>query len=203
MCSKEIKVLILEEIEKNKLILFGPFSDKLTKKEKSIVWMKIHEKAKSNGYFLEKSWTYLRDVFWTNIKRCTMAKLDNSRKTGSAGGSQNKMNEVDTKVLDILQKDAPDIIGLPVLETFEDKHDFAEACKVPKLEVELSPNQDKENLSRKVNSKASSEFKRKPTAFDDEFSELKKKKLKLEITYLEKQNTKLDLEIAKLLNENK
>nr|CAI5830761.1 unnamed protein product [Callosobruchus analis] len=116
-------VLFLKEIRDSKDTLFGSFSSKLTKKEKIECWKAIHQKCTSLGLVApDKDWTYCRDVFWQNVKKATLKKVDNRRKTGSAGGTDCKYTEIDNIVLDILGHDNPIISSLGVTETWEQKH---------------------------------------------------------------------------------
>jgi hypothetical protein len=72
MVPKESKLFILQEIEKLKGILFGAFSKKLKKQDKVAMWQEIYEVGKSCGAFNGKEWTYIRDVFWPNLRKTTM-----------------------------------------------------------------------------------------------------------------------------------
>jgi hypothetical protein len=72
MVSKESKLFILQEIEKRKGILFGAFSERLKKRDKVAMWQEIYEVEKSCGTFNGKEWTYIRDVFWPNLRKTTM-----------------------------------------------------------------------------------------------------------------------------------
>jgi hypothetical protein len=67
------KMLILKEIRENRDVLFGSFSEKLTKKDKNACWQEIHKKCSSLGLVApNKDWSYTRDVFWQNLKKATM-----------------------------------------------------------------------------------------------------------------------------------
>lgn len=71
--SSANKALILQEIRDKKDVLFGSFSDKLTKQEKVECWKTIHQKSASLGLVApDKDWAYSRDVFWQNLKKSTM-----------------------------------------------------------------------------------------------------------------------------------
>ncbi|XP_050513065.1 uncharacterized protein LOC126888722 [Diabrotica virgifera virgifera] len=114
------KIMILKEIRDKKAILFGSFSDKLTKKDKIECWKTVHQKSTSLGLVPpNKDWTYSRDVFWQNLKKTTMKKVDNRRKTGSGGGTDSKFTEMDNVVLDILGPDNPILCSLGISETWE------------------------------------------------------------------------------------
>jgi hypothetical protein len=68
MVPKESKLFILQEIERRKGILFGAFSEKLKKRDKVTMWQEIYEVG-SRGAFDGKEWTYIRDVFWPNLRK--------------------------------------------------------------------------------------------------------------------------------------
>lgn len=68
--KNEKKIMILNEIYANKKILFGAFSEKLTKQSKEEEWVKINDLAKSVGLIKDgKPKTYARDVLWQNMRR--------------------------------------------------------------------------------------------------------------------------------------
>lgn len=75
MVSKDTKLLLLKKIEENKNILFGAFNDKLTKQNKSDAWKEIFKLGQSCGAFNGKEWSYIRDVFWPNIRKTTMVSI--------------------------------------------------------------------------------------------------------------------------------
>lgn len=54
---------------------------------------------------------------WLHLK--LQVKVDNRRKTGSAGGSTCKLNEIDNLVLNTIGKDSPLVTSLGVPETWE------------------------------------------------------------------------------------
>ena len=68
---------------------------------------------KARGYVFLKDYTYLRDTTWANLKRATVAKSDENRKTGSSG---KKLTEIDEAVLDIIGKTSATIVGMDVPE---------------------------------------------------------------------------------------
>jgi hypothetical protein len=72
MVSKESKLFISQEIEKRKGVLFGAFSESLKKQDKVAMWQEVYEVGKSCGAFDGKEWTYIRDVFWPNVRKTTM-----------------------------------------------------------------------------------------------------------------------------------
>ena len=75
MTSREAKLTILNAIYNKKYVLFGKFSDKLTKTDEALAWQEgqeVHSIGKSVGAFCEKDWIYIRDVFWPNARKVTM-----------------------------------------------------------------------------------------------------------------------------------
>lgn len=83
--------------------LFGRFSSSITSKHKQEVWNTITQKAIDQGLILaNKDAKYLRDVFWQNIRRKTIKKMDDARKSGDAGGSNMILDDVDNLVIDII-----------------------------------------------------------------------------------------------------
>ncbi|XP_055846059.1 uncharacterized protein LOC129911998 [Episyrphus balteatus] len=206
MCSKELKMHLLDLILKNKSVLFGAFSNKITKQDKSETWKKIHEEAVASGVFQNKPWGYIRDAFWPNIKKSAMFKVDNARRTGSEGGKKCILTEIDQKVLEILSKDAPDVIGLPVTESMEvSKQNPTENVEtVVEQSVEDDDSQQqKENRTPRRQMFSCTETKRKQPKFDNEnIYRLREEKLLLEIAGLKKDNIKKDLETQNLKLKN-
>lgn len=191
MVSKENKLYILNEIEKHKHILFGSFSEKLCKKDKSEAWKNIFEIGKSFGLFGQKEWVYLRDVFWPNIRKSTMGKIDNARKTGTGGGKDYKLNEIDNKVLDIIGKESPAVTSLNILESLDERCEII-SDTIENLEVSPDlPNTSTISLSTQAPAKRKINQKEMDT-------NLRNKKIKLQVEHLELQNYKLKLEILKL-----
>ncbi|KAF2882182.1 hypothetical protein ILUMI_24008 [Ignelater luminosus] len=88
------KITILTQIRENKEMLFGKFSEKLTKEDKDKKWEEITDAAKSLG-----------------------AKRDNQEKTGRGSGDDTHVTEMDTIVYDIIENDSPVLDSLPILES--------------------------------------------------------------------------------------
>ncbi|KAJ8909589.1 hypothetical protein NQ315_005906 [Exocentrus adspersus] len=219
------KIIILKEIREHKDTLFGSFSNKLTKQDKIQCWKEIHEKSASLGLVApDKEWTYSRDGFWQNLKKSTVKKVDNRRKTGSAGGIDCKLTDIDNIVLDILGPTNPIISSLGVPESLEQETE----CSTKALEVPETENQvctDKGSLSNTINgsevsydtnnnntSKNRTEIRavtKKKKRFEDggksededTLIELKNKKLRLQIKILEKEEYLKTLQILKLERE--
>ncbi|KAL1488796.1 hypothetical protein ABEB36_014594 [Hypothenemus hampei] len=123
MSSKQVvfdrKMQWIMKIKENKDIVFGAFSENLRKEHKINKWKELATLAQSICLMpLEKNWTYARDTLWQNIKKMTMLKLDNAKKTGTGG--LGKMSEIDKTVLEIIGKDSPVVCGLGVKDSMND-----------------------------------------------------------------------------------
>lgn len=62
---------------------------------------------------------YFRFTDYSFLSHSIQLKRDNKRQTGSGGGWENVLDDLDIKILDILDKDSPAVDGLPVLESFD------------------------------------------------------------------------------------
>jgi hypothetical protein len=71
MAKNAVKVTFLEEInKKKKQILFGALTPQVTKQTKQKAWPEIYTTAASLGVVSsEKSWTYVRDTVWPNLRK--------------------------------------------------------------------------------------------------------------------------------------
>lgn len=97
------KMRILNLIRDKKDTLFGAFSPKLTKIDKQDAWEEILEEGKRLGLIPSaKDINYIRDVFWQNLRKRTLKKMDESQVTGGAGGEKCIMDDMDHLVLDII-----------------------------------------------------------------------------------------------------
>nr|CAD2181864.1 unnamed protein product [Meloidogyne enterolobii] len=108
--KKELLLLIKE----NYSTIAGKFSSKITFDEKRQVWEQIFNTCKSKN----ASWTKGRDskwlsgTKWPSLVKEFKAKLDRNRATGSGG--ENRLNELDQIISDILGVNSPSIVGLNV-----------------------------------------------------------------------------------------
>lgn len=101
--SDNAKIKFLELIRDQPEIIFGAFSAKCTKKQKNEVWENITKNAIDLGLLPSyKDSKYVREVYWQNIRRRTVKKLDESRTSGAAGGSEMIFDNVDNLVIDII-----------------------------------------------------------------------------------------------------
>lgn len=83
------------------------FFNYLTSKKKKDLgnasWEKITKKSIEMGILpSHKDAKYVRDIYWQNLRKRTMKKIDQSRQTGSAGGKEVVLNEIDNMVMDII-----------------------------------------------------------------------------------------------------
>ena len=81
------------------MIVLAPFSSKLTKKAKQEAWETVRTQLNGVEVNIDSAKT-LRDVLWANIRRSTLKKVTESKKTGSGGSGE--LTELDKTVLDIL-----------------------------------------------------------------------------------------------------
>ncbi|XP_039299969.1 uncharacterized protein LOC111045589 isoform X2 [Nilaparvata lugens] len=132
------KILVLQQIREKKAVLFGKFSDEVCKAQKIDAWKEIHSLALGMGVVgPDKQWTYTRDVLWQNARKSTMKKVDNQKKTGSAGGPEWKLNTLDNIVLDIIGRDSSVLTDLGVAETWSIEQDPPEQAEHSSFEVEV------------------------------------------------------------------
>lgn len=97
------KLRILELIRDNRRTLFGAFSADLTKIDKSEAWEEILDEATKLGLIAaNKDINYIRDVYWQNLRKRTMKKIDDSKVTGAAGGKEAQLDDIDHLVMDII-----------------------------------------------------------------------------------------------------
>ncbi|XP_067014637.2 uncharacterized protein [Anabrus simplex] len=192
------KLLILNKIRDAKEILFGAFSS-LTKEDKVREWRNIHNIALSVGLIPDaKDFTYVRDVLWQNLKKTTVAKLDNAKKTGSAGGKISKLTDIDNIVIDIIGKESPIVTSLGVNETWEKPLEETTACEnnaeaTPVVVGDETPCSSKGQKRKKISSESSLHHtdyqeiqRRKKIALQNELLEIQIYKSKLEALKLER-----------------
>ena len=98
MLSKQQKLLLAQLVKEHKLIVLAPFSSTVTKKVKQEAWEKIRRQLNGVGANIDSAKT-LRDVLWANIRRATLKKLSESKKTGT--GRSGELTELDETILDV------------------------------------------------------------------------------------------------------
>ena len=100
MLSKQKKLLLAQLVKEHKLIVLAPFSSTVTKKVKQEAWEKIRRQLNGVGANIDSAKT-LRDVLWANIRRATLKKLSESKKTGT--GRSGELTELDETILDVFR----------------------------------------------------------------------------------------------------
>ena len=179
------KLLFLNLVKEKKDIIFGKFSDEITRETKLQAWKDIVEQLKVYVKLAaDKEVSYFRDTVWPNLKRYTMEKRDKRKKTGESGGSAIRWSETDSAVLNIICADTAAVVGLQTTETWQQ-----ESAKENMSPLPTSDTASASGVSGNENTKP----KRKSTGDkEDEFmSEFKKKKI-----------MKIDLEIEHLTLKN-
>jgi len=66
------KLAVLQKIKQEKSVLFGPFSNDLTKQKKCEKWKEVTDLAESLGLVTGKQWQYFRDTLWSNWRKRTL-----------------------------------------------------------------------------------------------------------------------------------
>uniref|UniRef100_A0A915CMQ2 Putative nuclease HARBI1 n=1 Tax=Ditylenchus dipsaci TaxID=166011 RepID=A0A915CMQ2_9BILA len=184
-----------ENISANKDVLFGKFSESITKKLKDDTWEMIRKELVAEGYasFQAKTSKQLRESMWSQTKTRTMEKVDKSKKTGGVKFSEVKKyssylsNDIHASVekllLAIISVESPQVKGMDVSESGEVKEDAPPTPKVTKermfadvLNDEVTPRPVKKRLFADVS---------KPSFVDDEIKAEKLRKLKLENRLME------------------
>lgn len=75
--QRKLKLCVLHKIKENKRMLFGAFSASLTKQNKMEIWKQVNSYAQSIGAIPQtKEWSYLRDVWWPNVRKATMVSFN-------------------------------------------------------------------------------------------------------------------------------
>uniref|UniRef100_A0A915DN97 Regulatory protein zeste n=1 Tax=Ditylenchus dipsaci TaxID=166011 RepID=A0A915DN97_9BILA len=171
------KFALFKKIQANKDVLFGKFSESITKKLKDDTWEMIRKELVAEGYasFQAKTSKQLRESMWSQTKTRTMEKVDKSKKTGTGG--------VEKLLLAIISVESPQVKGIDVSESGETKEDAPPTPKVTKermfadvLNDIVTPRPVKKRLFADVS---------KPSFVDDEIKAEKLRKLKLENRLME------------------
>ncbi|KAL1493553.1 hypothetical protein ABEB36_009257 [Hypothenemus hampei] len=191
--QKDLKnINFLRKIFENKAILFGKFSDTLTRSEKRNKWEEIRNYAVATGLVTnDKDYVYVRNITWGNLRKKTLTKTDNSKQTGAGGGKEFIRTEIDVLVLDILGKDSPIIKGLGVADSSDGNNNNVDGCgeaievlkKKRKVIVTNSKFTNQQKVQKDIND------------LKKDINDLKKEKVRLEILQLEMANYKLKLEL--------
>jgi hypothetical protein len=80
--SRLTVLAVLRKIKKEKSVLFGQFSDGITKQMKRDKWKEVMHVAESVGMVTGKPWQYLRDTRWCNWKKRTLVSKKFSQLMG-------------------------------------------------------------------------------------------------------------------------
>ena len=93
--AKRLRLLFVKEVQKNKEILFGKFTNVLTHQMKMEKWDEIRKLLIENGQnsLAKRDANYVSRVFWQNIRRSTMEKT-RMPSTGASPQSENSFDEV-------------------------------------------------------------------------------------------------------------
>jgi len=113
------KMSLLEQIEQRRLlIVVGKLDTKQSAQDIERAWQDIWKWCETNAlpcWQQGRSWTFLRDTTWGNIKRAWRSKIDSraTRNTGGSGGKQVRWAESDIKMEAIFGKGCAIIDGIP------------------------------------------------------------------------------------------
>uniref|UniRef100_A0A915IS12 Regulatory protein zeste n=1 Tax=Romanomermis culicivorax TaxID=13658 RepID=A0A915IS12_ROMCU len=214
--SDDVRLKFLAKVQENKDVLFGQFSDKLTKKDKIEKWTMILNYMRAINYPLPPNadFTYIRDTVWQNFRKRVQGKYFRLKLEASTDGagpaddpapgvdhhSRNDsvvFNEVEKNVLEILALDTTNLI-------FEEPGTTPKRQKVkhePRQEIEES-NEDFSVWLRQ-NSKYFDESQRGVIISNGEEENEEKLKLleirtRIEKTELEKELLRFQIEKTKL-----
>jgi len=135
------RMAVLAVIEAKKQELFGNFKGDMSGVEiKRDAWNAVRDKAYEVKLITDdRDYTFVRKSLWGSWKDATMVsfildfscfcscvvevdvlcvylqnKVDNAKQTGTAGGKSCVLTEVDNKILDIIGRTSPVIVGLNV-----------------------------------------------------------------------------------------
>lgn len=182
------KELFLINVRDKKDILFGKFSDSITREKKMESWRSIVQVLRHHNVRLafEKEASYFRDSVWPNMKRYTLEKRDRKKRTGEAGGTMAKFTKVDELVLDIVGESSPQVCGLDVTETWMKEN------VVPSMDSSFQCDSTPAEPTTIVTCPGTSVSKTGKRKATDDFTEI----------YRSKKLEKLDLEIENLRLRN-
>lgn len=130
-------------------------------------------------------------------------KIDNRKKTGSGGGPDCKLTDVDKAVVDIIGRQTPVLVGLDCTETWQDGPceesalSNEDTCVVQSSEITVTPNV----ITPKQKSSSKNVVKKSPADIEHDEKMVRAKKLKLSVELLEKENYLKTLQILKLERE--
>lgn len=86
------------------------FSSTVTKKEKLEAWANIAQQLQGIGVVVSSP-AHLRDTVWANIRRATVKRYNDQKKTGAQGG---KWSDLDNLVMDLEGRESANVVGIGV-----------------------------------------------------------------------------------------
>ncbi|KAI5745387.1 hypothetical protein M8J76_010602 [Diaphorina citri] len=189
--QKQKKLVLLEKILEKKQILFAPFSDSITHEMKDAAWQEVLLVAQSQTLVNEgRDWTFVRDKIWSKLKSKALEKRDNARKSGSAGGYSVVLDEVDTKVLEIISADSPTVQGIGLVESYGTPIPFLQPPSPASISSpdpsNVTPLPSSTTHPAEKKRRASTLFSHSTSATSPTLEELRRKWLELEIRKSEK-----------------
>ena len=205
MLTKGQKLAFLQMMLEQKPVLMAQFSPIITRKSKKLAWEKIRVGLLSIGLDEEElaNIAVLRDRMWPNLKKTTMAKIQEQSETGGKGGS--KLSEIDEAVLDIIGRTSPAMkpLSTPNLPLIFDS--IPSTSTAVEAQPEVMYNNEQLTLVKAEEFDDESKHKiRKlcPTSVSSQavnaLAELRAKKLRLDIIHCRLQNKKIRLEIKNM-----
>lgn len=116
MVSIEAKKLFLTEVLRRRDVLMGKFNDLADGKRKKLhAWTEIKSILAAQG--VDRTIVQLRDTLWKNLRIAALKKVDESRKTGTGGGPERQLTDIDNLVLDIIGRGSAAVEGLDIEES--------------------------------------------------------------------------------------
>ena len=128
MLPESQKLLLAQLVKENKTIVLAPFSSTVTKKAKQQAWENILRQINDVGANVDSIKT-LRGVIWANIRRSTIKKVSESKKTGAGGNGQ--LSELDETVLDILGRESANLEPVKVEDSEIEFEKEVVVCTTP------------------------------------------------------------------------
>ena len=132
MLLKSQKLLLAQLVRENKTIVLAPFSSTVTQKAKQQAWENILSQINGVGANVDSIKT-LQDVIWANIRRSTIKKVSESKKTGAGGSGQ--LSELDETVLDILGRESANLEPVKVEDSEIVFEKEVVVCTTPEAQV--------------------------------------------------------------------
>lgn len=124
--------------------------------------------------------------------------MDNSKKTGAAGGKDKALDEVDLMILEILEKDSPQVCGLGLPESQQADNQESHSSLSTGIENEELANVSTASGTGVLPASKSSRRKRASGSsrhFDDHEKRLKLELLKVEVYHRKLQCLKLERDL--------